>query len=132
MATTTVPGADLPQDVPPDDQGDQGDQAGQTMPPVGGEGLVRTDVECTECHKGFIAELDFRIDGNHIIECPHCGHEHCRVIEQGKITADRWSSRMQRVDVEKRSVWKSNVLKARTTTASEFIRQSWLNRSDFQ
>lgn len=92
-----------------------------------GRGLVRTDMTCTNCHKAFVAELDFDVDGNHMVECAHCGHEHCRVIKNGQITEERWSSREQRVDVERRRVWKSDALPARTTVASEFIRQRWLN-----
>jgi DNA-directed RNA polymerase subunit RPC12/RpoP len=87
------------------------------------EGSIRTDMYCTECGKNFIAKLDYDIEGNHIVECPHCGHEHCRVIEGGKISEERWSSRHQRVDVEKRHVWKSDVLQMRTTTTAEFIRE---------
>lgn len=91
------------------------------------EGLVRTDMNCTNCSKNFIAELDHSIDGNHIVECPYCGHEHCRVIQNGKITGDRWSSREQRVNVDKRRIWKHNVLSMKTSTASAFIRDKWLN-----
>lgn len=88
---------------------------------------IRTDMNCTECGNIFIAQLDFSIDGNHIVECPHCGHEHCRVIKEGKVTGDRWSSRDQRVEVERKHIWKSDSLPMATTTAGEFIRQSWLN-----
>lgn len=89
-------------------------------------------MNCTECSKNFIAQLDFGIDGNHIVECPYCGHEHCRVIINGVVTGDRWSSRAQRVNVDKRCVWKSDSLKMKTSTAGEFIRQSWLNKTDLQ
>ena len=92
-----------------------------------GDGPVRTDMNCTECSKNFIAELDHSIDGNHIVECPYCCHEHCRVIKDGRITGDRWETRMQRVDIEKKKVWKHNVLQMQTSTASEFIREKWLN-----
>jgi DNA-directed RNA polymerase subunit RPC12/RpoP len=88
---------------------------------------VRTDLHCTECSKNFIAELDHSIDGNHIVECPYCGHEHCRVIIDGKITSERWDSRSQRIDVDRRRVWKHNVLNIKTSTASSFIRDKWLN-----
>lgn len=91
-------------------------------------GRVRTDLYCTECNKGFIAELDYDIDGNHVVECPHCGHEHCRVITGGRVTGDRWSSRAQRVDVDIRRVWKHDVLQMQTATASAFIRQLWLEK----
>lgn len=94
------------------------------------EGEQRTDMHCTECSKGFVALLNYDIDGNHIVECPWCGHEHCRVIKDGRVTEERWSSRTQRPDtvVDKRNVWKSNVLPARTTSASQFLSELWLRR----
>lgn len=99
------------------------------LPGAVGEGKKRTDLDCHDCSKMFVAELDFSINGNHIIECPHCGHQHCRVIEDGAITGERWSDRnhLKRVDVEKRCVWKSSVLVAQTSTTSAFIRDLWLN-----
>ncbi len=91
-----------------------------------------TVMDCHECHKQFVALLDYSVNGNHVIECAHCGHEHCRVIENGKITEDRWSSRYgsdkDRDGIKARRVWKSNVLPAQTSSASEFIRQRWLER----
>lgn len=91
---------------------------------------VRTDMNCTECRRDFIAQLDFGLDGNHVVECPHCGHEHCRVIKDGVVTEDRWSHREQRIDVDKRCVWKSDSQPIVTTMASAFIRDKWLNRDD--
>lgn len=93
------------------------------------EGKQRTDVYCTECRKTFFATLDYDINGNHIIECPYCMHEHCRVIENGVITGDRWSSRMQRKDAIKCSTWKSSVIQAETCIASTLLREKWLNHS---
>lgn len=89
---------------------------------------VRTDMNCTNCSKNFVAELDLSLDGNHVIECPHCGHEHCRVVTKGKVTDDRWDSRRQRVNVSKRNVWKGDSQPIFTSTASAFIRQNWLDR----
>ena len=89
---------------------------------------MRTDLHCTECSKNFIAQLDESVDGNHVIECPHCGHEHCRVIRGGKVTGDRWTSRMQRVDVDKRCVWKHDSQPIVTSIASAYIRDLWLGR----
>lgn len=93
---------------------------------------TRTDLHCHECSKSFIALLDYTVDGNHIVECPHCGHEHCRVIEKGKITEDRWSSRhgsdKDKDGIKARRVWKHNVLPAQTSSASHFLRQRWLER----
>jgi len=42
--------------------------------------------------------------GNLIIVCPHCGHQHCRVVENGEVTSDRWEGRSERLDKEKYGV----------------------------
>ena len=91
---------------------------------------VRTDMSCSECGRPFIAQLDLGLDGNHVIECPHCGHEHCRVITAGVVTGDRWDHRQQRIDVGHRSVWKADSRPIITSTAAAYIRDSWLNRLD--
>lgn len=100
--------------------------------PTSEPGLARTDMHCTECGKNFIAELDYRIDGKHVVECPYCWHEHFRVIKQGLITEGRWGHNGQTIKVHPRSVWKSDVIQARTSTAAQFIRDLWLQRSDLQ
>jgi hypothetical protein len=33
------------------------------------------------------------LEGNHVFNCPNCGHEHCRVVRGGRITEDRWDRR---------------------------------------
>lgn len=33
---------------------------------------VRTDMYCHECTRNFVTRLDLRLDGNHVIHCPHC------------------------------------------------------------
>jgi DNA-directed RNA polymerase subunit RPC12/RpoP len=93
---------------------------------------VRTDMNCTNCSRNFIAQLDMGLDGNHVIECPYCAHEHCRVVEAGEVTGERWSSRVQRVDVDARCVWKADSQPIITSTAAAFIRSAWLNRVDVQ
>jgi DNA-directed RNA polymerase subunit RPC12/RpoP len=90
-------------------------------------GKVRTDIYCTNCFKNFFAELDFDINGQHTIECPYCMHEHCRKIENGRVTGDRWDSRIQRKDAICCQVWKSDVIQAKTMTASALLRERWLN-----
>ena len=59
----------------------------------GGEMEIRSEIYCHECDKYIQFTLDDELNGNHIVECPNCGHEHCRVIKDGKVTGDRWSSR---------------------------------------
>lgn len=94
---------------------------------------TKTVMDCHQCHKQFVGLLDYSVNGNHIIECAHCGHEHCRVIVDGKITGERWDSRhgsdKDRDSIRPRRVWKADALPARTSSAAEFIRQRWLERS---
>lgn len=93
---------------------------------------VRTDLHCHECGKNFVAELDVGIDGNHEIVCPVCDHIHFRTIKAGKVTGDRYSSDAgPTVRVAGRSVWRATVLNAKTSTVAAYIRERWLNRSDF-
>ena len=93
---------------------------------------TRTVMDCHDCSKQFVALLDYTLDGNHIVECPSCGHEHCRVIEKGRVTEDRWSSRFgsdkTRDGIKVRRVWKHNELAMQTSSASEFIRARWLEK----
>ncbi len=56
---------------------------------------VRSELHCHECDFYVQFTYDDGLNGNHVIECPKCGHEHCRVIQDGKITSDRWDSRNQ-------------------------------------
>lgn len=98
--------------------------------PINGGGLQRTDIHCHECNKNFVAELDFGLDGNHVIECAYCGHEHYRKIERGVITDVRWDSQRDSNCHKAKSVWKPSVIKIPTSTVAIFIRDLWLNRSD--
>ena len=87
---------------------------------------VKSDTHCTNCSKNFISEVDVTISGDHTIICPYCGHEHCRVVENGVITSDRWSSKTHRKDIFAK-VWKSSNLPIQTSTAAQFLREKWLN-----
>lgn len=98
--------------------------------PVGTEQYQRTEINCHNCGKNFVAELDFSINGNFEIECANCGHLHLRTIKDGKITEARWGSDPSATRVSGRSCWKSSVIKAQTSTVSHFLRERWLNRSD--
>jgi DNA-directed RNA polymerase subunit RPC12/RpoP len=92
------------------------------------DGLTRTDLFCHACNKNFIATLDFSLQGNHAVECPHCGHLHYRKIENGVVTSQRYDSDSNTHHVPKRHVWKSTTQPMTTSVAHAFIRQRWLER----
>jgi hypothetical protein len=57
------------------------------------ENLTRQELYCHECGMYVQFTIDQNLDGNHVLECPKCGHEHCRIVKDGVITEDRWQSR---------------------------------------
>lgn len=100
----------------------------------------RTDVHCHSCSKTFVALLDYSLEGNHVAVCPYCQHRHYRVIRKGKITEERWSGAYGAQETEQnanfaRKVWKlsTDVIDrpepvGRTSSASEFMRQRWIEK----
>lgn len=96
-----------------------------------GEGVVTTDESCTNCHKTFRMRVDFNVNGNHVIQCPHCGHHHCRTIKAGKVTGDRWESRNTFEDIPPQgSFWSSTTVAAKTSSAFNHIRDRWLSKKE--
>src|ERR1700690_528754 len=55
--------------------------------------IERQEIHCHNCDKYVQFTLDLSMNGNHVLKCPNCGHEHCRVVENGKITDTRWDQR---------------------------------------
>ena len=53
----------------------------------------RQELWCHECQQYVQFDIDTELNGNHVIVCPKCGHEHCRVVENGEVTEVRWDSR---------------------------------------
>jgi len=53
----------------------------------------RQELWCHECQRYVQFDIDVSLNGNHVIICPNCGHEHCRVVKDGVVTEVRWDSR---------------------------------------
>jgi DNA-directed RNA polymerase subunit RPC12/RpoP len=53
----------------------------------------RQELWCHECERYVQFNIDMELNGNHVIICPNCGHEHCRVVQNGFITENRWDRR---------------------------------------
>ena len=53
----------------------------------------RQEIHCHACNKWVQFEIDLELDGNHVLRCPNCDHEHCRVVKKGEITDIRWDRR---------------------------------------
>jgi DNA-directed RNA polymerase subunit RPC12/RpoP len=55
--------------------------------------IERQEIHCHNCGKYVQFDIDLELDGNHVLKCPECDHEHCRVVKDGIITEERWDSR---------------------------------------
>lgn len=56
------------------------------------EAVERQEIYCHNCGQYVQFPVDLSLDGNHVLKCPNCGHEHCRVVKAGRITEDRWDA----------------------------------------
>ncbi len=92
---------------------------------------IRSELWCHDCNNYVQFTLDDELNGNHVITCPKCEHEHCRVIKSGKITGDRWDSRNQVFYATSISSSSSSSEIAysgnSTDTGSTFLYSSWAN-----
>ena len=50
----------------------------------------RQEIHCHDCNNYVQFDIDMGLDGQHVLDCPRCGHKHYRVVRNGKITAERW------------------------------------------
>lgn len=67
--------------------------------------ITRQEIYCHECQMYVQFNIDISLNGNHILNCPNCGHEHCRVVENGIITDLRWGRRNNNLPVFMVSVY---------------------------
>lgn len=104
----------------------------ESYDPLANVGLTRTDMHCHMCSKDFIAIIDYDLEGDHEIECAHCGHIHYRAIKAGKVTESRYNTDNRpraAVDIEKRNVWKAKTEPIETVSEAHlFMRNLWLRK----
>lgn len=53
----------------------------------------RQEIHCHNCDQWVQFMIDLSLNGNHVLNCPSCNHEHCRVVKDGEITDIRWDQR---------------------------------------
>jgi hypothetical protein len=93
--------------------------------------VEKQELHCHNCDKYIQFEVDTELNGNHILKCPNCGHEHCRVVKDGKITGDRWDQRngntyqVQYASWTQSSTW--TIYNKSNSTGSYFLYTSWSN-----
>lgn len=100
--------------------------------------VERQELWCHDCERYVQFPIDLSLNGNHVLHCPNCGHEHCRVVENGKITDIRWDSRPGRnsymvtssnITTSAASTYTTYTIgtAASSTTSSAFLYDRWIN-----
>ncbi len=90
----------------------------------------RQELYCHDCGRYVQFRLDLSLNGNHVLNCPNFGHEHCRVVRDGQITDVRWDTRngMTWTAVVTSSATVS-VSASMSSTSNYFLTASWLSTS---
>lgn len=89
--------------------------------------VEKQELWCHHCQHYVQFDLDMSLNGNHILNCPNCNHEHCRVVKNGKITSERWDSRNQPVIIITNSTFTLISTYDSSTSTDYFLYQSWMN-----
>ena len=91
--------------------------------------IERQELHCHACQRYVQFDIDVSLNGNHVLHCPNCGHEHCRVVEDGVITDARWDQRNRPTILISTSATSSTSVStyAMTDSTSVFLYQSWMN-----
>lgn len=95
----------------------------------------RQEIHCHGCNKYVQFDIDVSLNGNHVLNCPVCDHEHCRVVKDGIITDIRWDSRngptyqisTMTSNVANTSIWNVYQTGTQSNASSTFIANMWLN-----
>lgn len=90
---------------------------------------VRSELWCHDCDNYVQYTYDDGLNGNHVIKCPKCGHEHCRVIKNGIITSDRWDSRNQNSYVCAQVTYSSISVDISSSSNDTFCSAQWVQQS---
>lgn len=91
--------------------------------------IERQEIHCHSCDRFVHFDLDLSLNGNHVLHCPNCGHEHCRVVQEGRITDVRWAQRngpTYRISTSSTAIYTVSTTTYTYSTSAYYIASSWL------
>lgn len=91
--------------------------------------VERQELWCHGCENYVQFSMDLNMDGNHVLDCPVCGHQHYRVVRNGKITGIRWRNSAGTGIAVTRVTYSVTSTSDSTTSSSVFLQQAWSNRT---
>lgn len=91
--------------------------------------VERQELWCHDCQTYVQFDVDVSLNGNHVLECSNCGHEHCRVVRDGEISDIRWDQRNGATWLVSSSTATSTANSTYVTSSSTdiFLYGAWLN-----
>ena len=92
--------------------------------------IERQELYCHACGRYVQFNLDLSVDGNYKLDCPNCGHDHYRVVKDGKITDERYDqSRSQQSWMTVSGYVTSSATSSydTSTASSVYLYRSWMN-----
>lgn len=96
--------------------------------------IERQELYCHNCGGYVQFNLDLSIDDNYVLYCPKCGHDHYRVVKNGKITDERWGqSSNQNQSSTNATTISTSITYTQTSTyavnksSSSYLYTSWMN-----
>ena len=88
--------------------------------------IERQELHCHHCDRYVQFDIDLSMDGNHILRCPNCDHQHFRVVRNGRITGERWG-RDPSQDMPNIYVSTTTVTYSTSTVSDYYTYQAWSN-----
>ena len=87
----------------------------------------RQEIHCHNCNRYVQFTIDLALNGNHTLDCPNCGHQHFRYVENGIITDVRWRSSAQSYRLTSVTVSATSTGTYYAGTGSYNLFSSWLS-----
>lgn len=91
--------------------------------------MEKQELYCHGCGNYVRFEVDLEWHGRFVLNCPKCDHEHCRIINKGVITDERWDSRnggMQTYAIAN-VTYSVTSYDSTTSASSNFTADMWLS-----
>jgi hypothetical protein len=63
------------------------------VPGINDDSLEIQEIHCHNCNRYVQFPIDLSLNGRHVLNCPNCGHEYCRIVNRGVISEERWDTR---------------------------------------
>jgi uncharacterized protein YbaR (Trm112 family) len=99
--------------------------------------IERQELHCHICDKYVQFDIDISLNGNYVLACPNCKHEHYRLVVDGKITDVRWdqiNTNLQfyavntyAITTSSTSTYNTYAINSSANTANSCLYASWMN-----